>query len=122
MHSVSFNGGLAVTLPKPPDGRRLGATVAMVAGLTLAFVAPANAAPPAAKTIVSLTFDDAHASQQFAFDTMKQYGMLGTFYMNSGFIGANGFLTLDQAKDIAAYGNEIGSAHRVASRPGDDFR
>jgi peptidoglycan/xylan/chitin deacetylase (PgdA/CDA1 family) len=87
----------------------LGATIAMAIGLVLAFVAPANAAPPAPKTIVSLTFDDGHASQQVAFDTMKQYGMLGTFYMNSGFVGGEGFFTLDQVKAIAAYGNEIGS-------------
>jgi peptidoglycan/xylan/chitin deacetylase (PgdA/CDA1 family) len=91
----------------------LGATIAMVIGLVLAFVAPANAAPPAPKTVVSLTFDDGHASQQFAVDTMKQYGMLGTFYMNSGFVGGTGFFTLDQVKAIAAYGNEIGT-HTVS--------
>jgi len=85
------------------------AAIAMVAGVTVAIVLPANAAPPAAKTIVSLTFDDGHASQQVAFETMKQYGMLGTFYMNSGFVGATGFLGLDEVKAIAAYGNEIGT-------------
>ena len=87
----------------------IGATITVAIGLLLAVVAPANAAPPAGKTIVSLTFDDGHASQQVAFDTMKQYGMLGTYFMNSGFIGSTGFFTLDQVKAIAAYGNEIGS-------------
>ena len=113
MLSVSSTPARVTTRSRRKMVVALGATAAMVAGMVLAFVAPANAAPPAAKTVVSLTFDDAHASQQFAFDTMKQYGMLGTFYMNSGFIGANGFLTLDQAKAIAAYGNEIGT-HTVS--------
>lgn len=102
-----------------PAGRRFGfrgrvvtaliAVTALAGGMVVAIVGTANAAPPAPKTVVSLTFDDGHASQQFAFDTMKQYGMLGTFYMNSGFVGSDGFLTLDQIKAIAAYGNEIGS-------------
>ena len=113
MLSVSSTPARVTTRSRRKMVVALGATAAMVAGMVLAFVAPANAAPPAAKTVVSLTFDDGHASQQFAFDTMKQYGMLGTFYMNSGFIGANGFLTLDQVKAIAAYGNEIGS-HTVS--------
>lgn len=112
MQSIASMGGRRSRLP----GRviaAISAAIAMVAGLTVAIVAPANAAPPAAKTIVSLTFDDGHASQQFAFDTMKQYGMLGTFFMNSGFVGGTGFLTLDQVRTIAAYGNEIAS-HSVS--------
>jgi peptidoglycan/xylan/chitin deacetylase (PgdA/CDA1 family) len=112
MQSNASLGGRRSRLP----GRVIAAitaAIAMVAGLTVAIVLPANAAPPAAKTIVSLTFDDGHASQQVAFDTMKQYGMVGTFYMNSGFVGAAGFLSLDQIRAIAAYGNEIAS-HSVS--------
>ena len=39
---------------------------------------------PAAPTVVSLTFDDGQATQYSVKETLKNHGMRGTFYVNSG--------------------------------------
>ncbi|RIJ69444.1 polysaccharide deacetylase [Nakamurella silvestris] len=78
--------------------------------------AVATAAPPpvAARaailptTTISLTFDDGIADQAAAVSAMAARGMKGTFFINSGFIGGDGFFTLAQLQSIAAAGNEIG--------------
>ena len=41
----------------------------------------------AAQTIVSLTFDDGIATQNFARTQLTAHGMRGTFYLNSGDVG-----------------------------------
>lgn len=79
--------------------------VAVVAGW--AGVLPtANAA--ASPTVVSLTFDDGDADQMAAEQTMKANGLVGTFFITTGWTGAAGYLTRQQLETIQADGNEIG--------------
>jgi peptidoglycan/xylan/chitin deacetylase (PgdA/CDA1 family) len=67
--------------------------------------------PPAlGGTTVSLTFDDAEADQINAYNAMHAHGMVGTFYVNSGYITNDGpprRLTWAQVHTIANDGNEI---------------
>src|SRR5699024_10638843 len=78
----------SVAAPEPPD--------------------PPPGPPSAGTTTVSLTFDDGNADQMTAVDTLGRYGLLGTFFIVSGYVGHDGYLTLDQLRDIAAAGHEIG--------------
>lgn len=108
--------------------KRLLAAAALVAAVltTLGIVrdtptdgTPSAAAPPAKpkaetllslsnSTVVSLTFDESSEDQFQAAQTLKTYGLQGTFFINSGFLGAPGYLTVDNVKSLAADGNEIG--------------
>ena len=79
--------------------------------LLLGIVGPfASAAHAATPTIVSLTFDDSDKDQYTnALPVLEQYGMHGTFYAISGYIGVNsGYLTEPQLQAIYDAGNEIG--------------
>ncbi|TIH36182.1 polysaccharide deacetylase family protein [Subtercola vilae] len=106
-----------------PAGRwsRKSRLVAVVIGVGLlaGFAAFGGTAPRAlgatAKplTVVSLTFDDTFSDQLNALASMSKYKVVGTFYMNSGRVGAGGFLTVADLKNIAAAGNEIGG-HTVS--------
>ncbi|TSD57510.1 polysaccharide deacetylase family protein [Aeromicrobium piscarium] len=87
-----------------------GLTAIATAWLTTPAMEPADAAP---RTIVSLTFDDGNANQQAAVDLLDKYGMKGTFYIPSGYLGAPGYFTMDQVTAIAAKGHEIGG-HTVS--------
>ncbi|MCT7290791.1 polysaccharide deacetylase family protein [Rhodococcus sp. PAE-6] len=69
-------------------------------------VEPLGGAP--GMPVVSMTFDDGFADQIRAARTMSQYGMEGTFYVNSGTIGTPGHLTSDDLIEIANGGHEIG--------------
>ncbi len=74
-------------------------------------VLPGDLLAPAARTVVSLTFDN---------DTISQYtlgykralaphGVNATFYVNSGTVGAGpNFMSWPQLRSLAAAGNEIG--------------
>jgi peptidoglycan/xylan/chitin deacetylase (PgdA/CDA1 family)/archaellum component FlaF (FlaF/FlaG flagellin family) len=66
------------------------------------------------QAVISLTFDDSDADQYAnAFPILQQYGMHGTFYVITGYIGVNsGYMTLPQLHDLANAGNEI-AAHTV---------
>lgn len=80
----------------------------VVAGLVTP-VAPAAPARAATTTYVSLTFDDALASQLNAAALLDANGVRGTFYVNSGFLGAGSRrLTLSQLRAMQASGHEIG--------------
>lgn len=59
-------------------------------------------------TRVSLTFDDGWESQMLAMDAMSEHGMPGTFYIASGLIGHEGYLTRAELDAIAEVGHEIG--------------
>ena len=75
----------------------------LIAGLALP--SPAQARP----TYVSLTFDDATASQASAVSSMAAHGMRGTFYVNSGDVGSDPyFMDWPHIQGIAAAGHEIG--------------
>ncbi|WP_161580337.1 polysaccharide deacetylase family protein [Subtercola vilae] len=95
------------------------AAIAVATGLLAGFAVMGVAAPSAIAattkplTAVSLTFDDTFSDQLNALAIMSKYKVVGTFYMNSGRVGADGFLTVADLKNIAAAGNEIGG-HTVS--------
>ncbi|MBM9467044.1 polysaccharide deacetylase family protein [Nakamurella leprariae] len=113
--------------------RLLGALLALTVavGTTVLVAAPAQGAPaPRAatatatakakakaaaveKTIVSLTFDDGNANQMDAASMLQTYGMRGTFYVNSGYVGSSGYLSLANLQALKAAGHEIGG-HTVS--------
>jgi peptidoglycan/xylan/chitin deacetylase (PgdA/CDA1 family) len=59
---------------------------------------------------IIFTFDDANEDNYTnAFPIMKKYGFTGVLYLPYDYIGINGYLTVDQIKEMAAAGWEIGS-------------
>jgi peptidoglycan/xylan/chitin deacetylase (PgdA/CDA1 family) len=62
--------------------------------------------PPS--TIVSLSFDDTTADHADAAALLEQYGMRGTFYINSPRIDRPGYLSLAELTAMAEAGHEIG--------------
>lgn len=59
-------------------------------------------------TVVSLTFDDGDADN-FAVDPLlKENGLHATFYIISGRVGSEGFMTWEQLQTLQKDGNEIG--------------
>jgi len=61
------------------------------------------------KTIV-LTFDDGYRNNyENAFPILKKYGFPAIIFMVSDWMGAEGFLTLDQLKEMQTQGIEIGA-------------
>ncbi len=59
---------------------------------------------------VILTFDDANEDNYTtAFPIMQKYGMTGVLYIPYNFIGADGFLSVEQITEMAAAGWEVGS-------------
>jgi peptidoglycan/xylan/chitin deacetylase (PgdA/CDA1 family) len=85
--------------------RRLLVLLAFV-GATLALAVPGRAL--AGPTVVSLTFDDGWDTQTTASSMLAAHGLLGTFYVNSGFIGMADHLTWAQLAAMNAAGNEVG--------------
>ncbi|MDX6216524.1 MAG: hypothetical protein QOG99_2108 [Frankiales bacterium] len=65
----------------------IGLAVCLVMISTLSCSATASATRP---LTVSLTFDDGLADQMTAQQLLKNHGMVGTFYINSSFIGVPG--------------------------------
>jgi peptidoglycan/xylan/chitin deacetylase (PgdA/CDA1 family) len=58
--------------------------------------------------VVTLSFDDAWDSQTLASSMLAADGLVGTFYVNSGFMGTAGHLTWAQLDAMNAAGNEVG--------------
>jgi len=59
---------------------------------------------------VILTFDDANEDNYTnAFPNMKKYGFTGVLYLPYNYLGTPGYLTVDQVKEMAAAGWEVGS-------------
>ena len=98
-------GGYAVTTraardDKPARKLRLrgvprgwiGLAVCIVIGSALILSTPATVSATRPLT-VSLTFDDGSVDQMTAHQLLKNHGMVGTFYINSSFIGSPGFMT-----------------------------
>lgn len=83
------------------------AAAAVVVAL-LAWGSPSAPGATRPQTVVSLTFDDGNADQAQAARILQDHGMRGTFYVPSGFLGAQGYLTLAQVKGLEAAGHEIG--------------
>ena len=59
---------------------------------------------------ILITFDDAHEDNYTnAFPIMKKYGFTGVLYLPYNYIGTTGYLTVDQVREMAAAGWEVGS-------------
>jgi len=59
---------------------------------------------------VLITFDDGDQDvYQNAYPIMRQYGFVGTFYIVTSRMGAEGYVGVDQLKELIASGWEIGS-------------
>jgi len=93
-------------------GRSAVLVLGFAAGLLLWLAGPTTSAAKASAnpTVVSLTFDDSDLDQYTnALPILQQYGMHGTFYVITGYIGVNpGYMTLPDLREIASDGNEIG--------------
>jgi peptidoglycan/xylan/chitin deacetylase (PgdA/CDA1 family) len=74
---------------------------------------PEARAQTSSPVTVSFTFDDGRANQAAGATLLEQYGMRGTFYVNSGRIGQATRLTLAQLQSLQAGGHEIGG-HSVS--------
>jgi peptidoglycan/xylan/chitin deacetylase (PgdA/CDA1 family) len=61
-----------------------------------------------ALTTITLSFDSGRASQLAAAQVLKTHGFRGTFFVNSGFMGAKDYMTVEDLHTLAADGNEIG--------------
>ncbi|WP_307081688.1 polysaccharide deacetylase family protein [Arthrobacter agilis] len=85
----------------------LGSVLAVSASLLggAVFAAPAHAV---ANTIVSLTFDDGNADQIAAANTLKAAGLRGTFFVPSGYLDADTYMTVAEALALQNDGHEIG--------------
>jgi peptidoglycan/xylan/chitin deacetylase (PgdA/CDA1 family) len=83
----------------------------VIACVALATTLASAAAAPASPNhlIVSLTFDDGYDNQAtVAGPMLAAHGMVGTFFVPSGFVGSTGYMTWAQVSALAAAGNEIG--------------
>jgi peptidoglycan/xylan/chitin deacetylase (PgdA/CDA1 family) len=85
--------------------RLLIAAVALIAWTVTDTDAAAVGAHP---VVVSLTFDDGLESQWAARPILRAHGMAATFYINSVHVGADERLSVQQIRDLAADGHEIG--------------
>ncbi|GAA2524509.1 polysaccharide deacetylase family protein [Pilimelia columellifera] len=99
----------------PPRARRVSVPVLVALAAAMALVAlPAItgvgvSAETNGQTVVSLTFDDGvrnHYTE--ATPILDEHGARGTFYVNSGRIGATNFLTQEDLEEMDATGHEIG--------------
>ena len=90
-------------------GRQILAVVtALLAALFVAFL-PVTADASASRPLqVTFTFDDGVADQLTGQQLLEKYGMVGTFYINSGLIGLPGYMTRANLDGLKAKGHEIG--------------
>lgn len=59
-------------------------------------------------TFVSLTFDDGDADNFAVGIALTEHGLRGTFYIPSGLVGTEGYMSWEQLKTLQAGGHEIG--------------
>jgi peptidoglycan/xylan/chitin deacetylase (PgdA/CDA1 family) len=101
---------LAKSITTPAAGR----LIVLLAILATALFASAGAAR--AQTVVSLTFDDGASSQYLnAGPALADYGMHGTFYVNTAFLNPRAdsstnayYMSWSQLSQLATQGNEVG--------------
>jgi peptidoglycan/xylan/chitin deacetylase (PgdA/CDA1 family) len=110
---VTTDQGLG-RVPKQRLCRQLIAiATALLAALFVAFL-PVTADASAARPLqVTFTFDDGVADQLTGQQLLEKYGMSGTFYINSSFIGLPGYMTRANLDQLKAKGHEIGG-HTVS--------
>ncbi|MDM4763266.1 polysaccharide deacetylase family protein [Galbitalea sp. SE-J8] len=97
-----------------PASRPVGLSLGVAALLVISAVVnlpTLGHVPPT--TAVSLTFDDGHADQWGAARALHERGLVGTFFVNSGFVGSEGFMPLARLHDLVGFGDEIGG-HTVS--------
>jgi peptidoglycan/xylan/chitin deacetylase (PgdA/CDA1 family) len=82
--------------------------VAACTPATIPLSTPTAAPQPPQATLVSLTFDDGNADNFPVSAVLKQYGLHATFYIPSGLVGSQGYMTWDQLLSLQNDGNEIG--------------
>lgn len=59
---------------------------------------------------VVITFDDGDVSVYTqAFPIMREFGFIGVNYLVANYVGADGYLSVDQLKELSAAGWEVGS-------------
>src|SRR4051794_24769352 len=88
--------------------------VAAVLGAAAALVVPSVAQASVLHPLaVTLTFDDGAADHTIAQQLLQNHGMVGTFYINSSFIGQPGYMTRSQLDGLVAHGHEVGG-HTVS--------
>lgn len=71
----------------------------------------ASSGEPAARAVVSLTFDDTYSDQLAAIPMLQAHGMRATFYVNSTRLGNAAdyrFMTEAELRSVAQLGHEIG--------------
>lgn len=105
MHVSGRRRGLALVM------LLIASPVVLLAGALT--VGTSAVAAPAPRTVVSLTFDDGRANQMAAAPILAVARAKATFFVTSGFIGADGYLTRDQLTALALAGHEIGG-HTVS--------
>jgi peptidoglycan/xylan/chitin deacetylase (PgdA/CDA1 family) len=89
-------------------GRAVQVLVVLVVLLALPGISGARAA-----TVVSLTFDDGIATQKLVRPILASHGVHGTFFINSGNVGANAYyMAWSDIDALNADGNEI-AGHTV---------
>lgn len=133
-------GELSVRAGRAYDGARQRATaVVAVVGVLLPLTAlpatalpvtalpPATSPPPAAvdpRIVVSITFDDAQATQYLARDLLAARGLRATFYVPSRRVGSSDYyMGWEDLQGLARDGNEIGGHtldHADLSRLSDE--
>jgi peptidoglycan/xylan/chitin deacetylase (PgdA/CDA1 family) len=100
--------------PVQSRGLRIFAIAAiLIVGLYVALL-PVKAEASALRPLrVTFTFDDGVADQLLGQQLLERYGMVGTFYINSSFIGMPGYMTRANLDQLKARGHEIGG-HTVS--------
>ncbi|NYF12065.1 peptidoglycan/xylan/chitin deacetylase (PgdA/CDA1 family) [Pseudoclavibacter sp. JAI123] len=95
---------------------RAGLFISIAALLAMA-IAPGAAAEPVApdepvesagQTVVSLTFDDGNANQMLAAPILAEHAMEATFFIPSGFVDTNAYVSRADLEALSAAGHEIG--------------
>lgn len=76
---------------------------------------------------ILLTFDDGGGSFLWIARELSKRGLVGHFFISTGYIGAEGFCSKDDLKEIDSLGHVIGShshthPERISSLPNDTFK
>lgn len=71
-----------------------------------------NCFPQGNKIALSLSFDDGKTHDRRLVSIMNQYGIKGTFHLNSGFLGLPSYISKEEIKDL--YQNHEISVHSVS--------
>ena len=67
----------------------------------------ASAAPAAATTTVSLSFDDGYEDNMAAKQILADHGLNGTFFISTGLVGEPGYMNWDQISSLYADGTRL---------------